>query len=196
MAIAQAQIGTSIGDIYTSTNNSATTVIFFCNTTSSDATVSAYAVASGGTAGATNQIIKDLLNLEAELMEQSKIEIWKKNIFSNHKKIRQTINQVTANKGEIYGYGAPTKSTLSCKVINIEKNDIREILEDNQIKTGRYLPVLGIPIVSKFSSQITSSDLIICFAWNFIEAIINNIRNEYGSNISIISTQNGKIYKT
>ena len=60
MAIAQAQIGKSIGDIYTSTNNSATTVIFFCNTTGSDATVSAYAVASGGTAGATNQIIKDL----------------------------------------------------------------------------------------------------------------------------------------
>ena len=52
MAIAQAQVGTSIGTIYTSTNNSATTVIFFCNTTGSAATVSAYAVASGGTAGA------------------------------------------------------------------------------------------------------------------------------------------------
>ena len=60
MAIAQAQVGTSIGTIYTSTNNSATTVIFFCNTTGSAATVSAYAVASGGTAGASNQIIKDL----------------------------------------------------------------------------------------------------------------------------------------
>ena len=143
-----------------------------------------------------NQIIKDLLNLEAKLIEQSKIKTWKNNIFSNAKQIRHKINQVIANKGKIYGYGAPTKSTLSCKVINIEKNDIREILEDNQIKIGRYLPVLGIPIVSKFSSHITPSDLIICFAWNFIEAIIDNIRNEHGSNINIISTQNGKIYKT
>ena len=60
MAIAQGQIGTTATTIYTSTNDSATTVIFFCNTTGSDATVSAYAVPSGGTAGATNQIIKDL----------------------------------------------------------------------------------------------------------------------------------------
>ena len=59
MAIAQAQIGTSIGDIHTSTNNSATTVIFLVILQVS-MQLFAYAVASGGTAGATNQIIKDL----------------------------------------------------------------------------------------------------------------------------------------
>lgn len=143
-----------------------------------------------------NEVIKHLLNVEEKLIEQLKIETWKNNIFYNAKKIRQTINQVTANKGIIFGYGAPTKSTLACKIIRIEKNNIKEILEDNKIKVGRYLPALGIPIVSKFSSRITPSDLIVCFAWNFIEAIVDNIRIKYGNNISIISTQNGKIYKT
>ena len=143
-----------------------------------------------------NQNIQFLLNLEAKLIEKLKIEKWKNNIFSNAKQIRQTIDQVNDNKGKIFGYGAPTKSTLACKIIKIEKNNIKEILEDNKIKVGRHLPVLGIPIVSKFSSQITPSDLIICFAWNFIEAIVDNIRTQYGSNISIISTQNGKVYKT
>ena len=143
-----------------------------------------------------NKIIKELLNLEAKLIEQLKIETWKNNIFRNAKQIRQTINQVTANKGKIFGYGAPTKSTLACKIIKIENNNIIEILDDNKIKVGRHLPVLGIPIVSKFSSQITPSDLIICFAWNFIEAVVDNIRIKYGRNISIISTQNGKVFKT
>ena len=46
--------------MYTSTNNTAITVIFFCNTTGSDATLSVNVVQSGGSAGATNQIIKDL----------------------------------------------------------------------------------------------------------------------------------------
>lgn len=143
-----------------------------------------------------NQFIEDLLSLEAKLVENLQIETWKNNIFSNAKKIRERINQVITNKGKIYGYGAPTKSTLACKIIKIEKDNIKEILDDNKIKVGRYLPVLVIPIVSKFSSQITPSDLIICFAWNFIDAIVDNIRTEFGSNISIISTQNGKVYKT
>ncbi len=143
-----------------------------------------------------NQKIQDLLISEGKLIEKLKIETWKNNIFNNAKQIKQKINQVITNKGEIFGYGAPTKSTLACKIIEIERNNIKEILDDNKIKVGRYLPALGIPIVSKFSSQITPSDLIICFAWNFIEAIVDNIRNQYGSNISIISTQNGKVYKT
>ena len=60
MAIAQGQIGTTSTTIYTSTNNTAITVIFFCNTTASDATLSLNVVQSGGTSGVTNQIIKDL----------------------------------------------------------------------------------------------------------------------------------------
>ena len=60
MAIGQGQVGTSSTTLYTSTNNTAITVIFFCNTTGSDATLSVNVVQSGGSAGATNQIIKDL----------------------------------------------------------------------------------------------------------------------------------------
>jgi len=60
MAIAQGQIGTTSTTLYTSTNNTAITVIFFCNTTGSDATLSVNVVQSGGSAAATNQIIKDL----------------------------------------------------------------------------------------------------------------------------------------
>ena len=46
-------------------------------------------------------------------------------------------------------------------------------LDNNKIKVGRHLPVLGIPIVSKFSSQITPADLIICFA-NLLKASASN----------------------
>jgi hypothetical protein len=60
MAIGQGQVGTTSTTLYTSTNNTAITVIFFCNTTGSDATLSVNVVQSGGSAGATNQIIKDL----------------------------------------------------------------------------------------------------------------------------------------
>ena len=143
-----------------------------------------------------NKILANLFELEAKLLSESEIKKWKENIFNNAKDINQIISQVIKRKGKIYGYGAPTKATLTCKIIDIENQNIIETLDDNKIKVGRYLPVNGIPIVSNYSSVISDKDMIVCFAWNFIEAIIENIRKKYGKNIYIISTQNGKVFKT
>jgi hypothetical protein len=60
MALAQAQLGTSVTTVYTSTGDSATTCIFFCNTNGTSETIDVYAVPSGDTAGITNQIIDTL----------------------------------------------------------------------------------------------------------------------------------------
>ncbi len=60
MAISSTQIGTTATTINTSTNNTATTVIFFCNTTGSAATLTAHVVPSGGSVSDTNAIIKNL----------------------------------------------------------------------------------------------------------------------------------------
>ena len=57
MAISQASIGNSVTTLYTSTGESATTCIFFCNTHSSSITLSVYIVPSGQTPGAGNIII-------------------------------------------------------------------------------------------------------------------------------------------
>jgi hypothetical protein len=60
MALAQAQLTTSTAAIYTSTGNTATTVIFFCNTSASAVTVDVYAVPNAGAASATTQLISEL----------------------------------------------------------------------------------------------------------------------------------------
>ena len=60
MALAKATLGTSIGTVYTSTNDSATTSIFFTNDNAAARTIDVHLVANGGTADATNRIIKDL----------------------------------------------------------------------------------------------------------------------------------------
>jgi hypothetical protein len=60
MALAKATLGTSIGTVYTSTNDSATTSIFFTNDNASVRTINVHIVAQGTTADATNRIIKEL----------------------------------------------------------------------------------------------------------------------------------------
>jgi hypothetical protein len=143
-----------------------------------------------------NNCLKDILVLEEKLLSDFEITRWKNDILTNAKKINLTIKKIIKGEGNIYGYGAPTKASLACKIIDINKNDIIEILEDNKIKVGRYLPIIGVPIVSNLKSVISDKDLIICFAWNFIDSIVENIRSKYGKGINIISTKDGKVYKT
>ena len=143
-----------------------------------------------------NYLLEKLLTFEAKLLEEKSIKRWQNKIFRSAKKINQIIDKFKIKKGKVYGYGAPTKATLACKIIDIKRRDIFQILDDNKIKVDRYLPTVAIPIVQNYSYSITKQDLIVCFAWNFLGAIIQNIRNKYGKNINIISTKNGKVYKT
>ena len=143
-----------------------------------------------------DNILKQLLVLEKQLLSNREILKWKDDIFNIGKKIKLQIAQIINSEGKIYGYGAPTKASLACVVIGIERNDVVKILEDNEIKVGRYLPTIGIPIKSDLNVLLSNKDLIICFAWNFIDSIIQKIRKKYGKGVKVISTKNGKIYKT
>jgi hypothetical protein len=60
MALSQQLVGTSATTVYTSSGDSATTSIFLMNDNAASRTVQVYLVPNGGTAGVTNQIIKDL----------------------------------------------------------------------------------------------------------------------------------------
>ena len=59
MALSQQLVGTSATTVYTSSGDSATTSIFLMNDNAASRTVQVYLVPNGGTAGVTNQIIKE-----------------------------------------------------------------------------------------------------------------------------------------
>lgn len=60
MSIAQNTAGTSATTVYTSTNTTAITAVFLLNDDTSTVTLQVHVVPNGGTASASNKIIKDL----------------------------------------------------------------------------------------------------------------------------------------
>jgi len=56
MAIQNTTLTTSYSSVYTSTGDSATTVIYFCNTSSSPVTFDLCVVPDGGSPGSANQV--------------------------------------------------------------------------------------------------------------------------------------------
>ena len=71
----------------------------------------------------------------------------------------------------IVGYGAPAKSTTSLNFFKIS-SEIDYIIEDNELKVGKYVPGVNIEIKDKNFSK--NNSCILVLAWNFFQDIKKN----------------------
>ena len=69
---------------------------------------------------------------------------------------------------KIVGYGAPAKATTILNFYGINK-EIDYLVDDNPLKSGKYVPGVQIPIQNTFKNE--KIDLIIVFAWNYFNEI-------------------------
>jgi hypothetical protein len=117
-----------------------------------------------------------LKNLSTYLDFGKKIQILKKNVVANIKKLKE-------ENSHIIGYGAPAKATTALNFFNI-KNEIDFIVEDNKLKHGKFMPGVNIPIVPK-NSLALKNPLVLVLAWNFYDEIKKNNSNLSNKFVSI-----------
>ncbi len=110
------------------------------------------------------------------------------------KKIQNLKNQVLENlkilkkkNKYIVGYGAPAKATTALNFFNIKK-EIDLIIEDNELKHGKYLPGVNIPILSKKNLKI-KDPMVLVLAWNFFDEIKKENSDISGKFMSIKSLE-------
>ena len=73
-----------------------------------------------------------------------------KKVYKIRENVRKNILKLTKNGIRIIGYGSPAKATTALNFFGIS-NEIEYIVEDNQLKQGKFLPGMKIPITSKES---------------------------------------------
>jgi len=109
-----------------------------------------------------------------------RIEEAKKNVINNLKLLKQ--------KGlKIVGYGAPAKATTLLNYFEIGTEYIDYIVEDNNLKHGKLIPGVKIPIYSKDVLESQRPDIIVVMAWNFFDEIKKNNQKLIDLGIKFIS---------
>lgn len=93
-------------------------------------------------------------------------------ILHQKKILRKKINKFKKNKLKIIGYGAPAKLTTFCHYLDINKNDIDYIIDDNKLKQNTYSPGKKIPIKNINFLKTNIPDVIVVLAWNFFDSIV------------------------
>ena len=106
---------------------------------------------------------------------------------------KDSVDRVKMNQdgNKIIGYGAPAKATTALNFFGISKS-IEFIVEDNNLKHGKIVPGVDIPIYSKSKIKDNKSTIIV-MAWNFFNEIKKNNSNLSNKFINIKSLENNEI---
>jgi SAM-dependent methyltransferase len=103
------------------------------------------------------------------------LEYFKK-IESQKNKIKILIKKNMDNNKLFVGYGAPAKVTTFCYFFELGKKEINYIVDDNDLKQGKYTPGKNIKIINFNDLKYCDFDFIIILAWNFADPIIKKLR--------------------
>ena len=107
-----------------------------------------------------------------------KLETYKEFARKVEKLKEDSVSKIKSLKDEgktIVGYGSPAKATTVLNYYGIDSESIDYIVEDNEMKHGKLLPGVRIPIQGKNGSlDENPPDNILVLAWNFFDYIKEN----------------------
>tara|TARA_B100001121_G_C18631373_1_gene594549 strand:+ start:41 stop:1285 length:1245 start_codon:yes stop_codon:yes gene_type:complete len=115
---------------------------------------------------------------------EKKFGLFSNQIFINYfkkinvqkNKIQKIISENIRKDKMFIGYGAPAKVTTFCHVFEIGRDEIKYIVDDNELKQGKFTPGKNIKIIKFKELKNINFDFIIILAWNFSDAIIKKLK--------------------
>ena len=124
-----------------------------------------------------NHIIKERINYK--LFNISTYKKFKEKIDKCKHKLLKFFLYFKKKNLKIIGYGAAAKTTTFLSYFGLSKNKIlKYVFDDNILKQGLYLPGTKIKILSPKYLNLKKIDVIIIFAWNYSDIIIEKIKEK------------------
>ncbi|MDC0092737.1 class I SAM-dependent methyltransferase [Alphaproteobacteria bacterium] len=111
---------------------------------------------------------------------------WKYDLLKRMEEFRVLFLKYNSKHTLSFAYGAPTKATLLLKMSGFKENDISFVIDDNNLKVGRYLPNSDIVIKSSKEIDYNKNALIVLLAWNFADDIIKKLKDKYKTSVTLL----------
>jgi hypothetical protein len=125
------------------------------------------------------------INLEKEFDLQYHLS-WGDNVEQHITNSKNFIKGLKQSGKTIYGFGAAAKGCIYLNAMGLDYNDITYIIDDTDLKQGKYIPGTGIEVVSREILKQNPPDYILILAHNFSEYIIHSLNLEYQGKFIIL----------
>ncbi len=107
-------------------------------------------------------------------------------VETRKQKIMEIINNERIKGTPMAGYGASAKATVMTNYLGLTPSSIAAIADQSSTKQGKFLPGVGIPVISPEELKGLNPELIIIFAWNIKGEIIRALKNIFGRDVRTV----------
>ena len=90
---------------------------------------------------------------------------------------KRLIDYLVLNKREIIGFGSSGRGNVFCNLLKLDTGSIKYIFDESPERVERFIPSCNIPIIKyDLSLSDVEYDVVLIFAWNYSNMIINKIK--------------------
>ena len=129
--------------------------------------------------GMPSQAVTALLSDEETALTADRLKAFKKSVDENIAAFAAALKQFKEAGVRVAGYGAPARVTTICNYGKIGPDLIEFIVDDSPLKQNKFSPGTHIPIVPNTYLQQVKPDLLVVFAYEYIDDIRKKTGNAY-----------------
>lgn len=104
---------------------------------------------------------------------------WSETVTTHIQKSKEFLLNLKKENKKIYGFGAAAKGCVYLNAMGIDHTIIDVVIDDTDIKQGKYIPGTGIEVVGREVLTNTPPDYILILAHNFSDYIIQSLSDVY-----------------
>ena len=118
-----------------------------------------------------NKAIDDLIQKERAILSSTNVELFRNKIAAAVKELKNFLYECKKQNIRVAGYGAPARLATITNFADIGPELISEVFEDSKLKVKRLTPGKHIPISPSSELVPDKYDLLVVFAYEYIESI-------------------------
>jgi SAM-dependent methyltransferase len=122
-------------------------------------------------AGAVSAAVGALIDEETETLTVGKLEEFRQQVDTQIAALRAVLADHKSANRKVAGYGAPARVSTICNYGAIGPSLIEFTVDDSPLKQNRFTPGTHIPIVSKAHLDQHRPDLLVVFAYEYLDDI-------------------------
>ncbi len=127
-----------------------------------------YVLAPAGTP--QQESVANMMAEESDLFDD--FQAFSNGVSELCKTLRKQLVDIKARGGSVAAYGAAAKGSTLLNAIGIDRETIDFTVDRNPLKQGRFMPGVGIPIVSPDILRQRRPDFVLMLAWNLADEVL------------------------
>ena len=124
---------------------------------------------------------------EKKTLNEEYYKKWATNITQHIDNSRNLLLRLKKENKNIVGFGAAAKGCVYLNSAQIDYNILDCVIDDTNLKQGKYIPGTGIPIVSRNYLKNNKVDYILILAHNFSEYIVKSLYYDFSGRFIVFS---------